>query len=161
MMKIFKFLIVSVLGATQFVAYGQDVNPFVEGLIKGKFKTEFRDYRVLRVTNDLKAQTKSDESLYLIVERLLTFKSQTQCGRIKFWLEQPATKTKWEQLGGELNICEDGLPPWGICPNTQMAPITSKCADGSPPQQTAEVKEAIQSAVDRGGSIKMPKPPPK
>lgn len=160
-MKNLKFLIAVVLGALQFVAYGQGANPFVEGLTNGKFKSEFNDPRFLRAAKELKEQTKSDAPLYLVVERLLTFKTQARCGRIKYWIEQPSTQTKWEQLGGELNICEDGLPPWGNCPNNQIAPINSKCADGSSPQQTAEVKEAIQAAVNRGGSTKFPKPPSK
>ena len=142
-------------------SFSQGSNPFVEGFVKGKYRAEFNDPRFVRVAKELKEQTKSDAALYFVVERLLTFKIQTKCGRVKFWIEQPATQTKWEQLGGELNICEDGLPPWGVCANNQPAPVNGKCADGSPPQQTAEVKEAIQAAVDKGGSTKLPKAPTK
>ena len=153
-----KKLIIFFYAAAQLVAaHAQQPNPFIDGLIEGRSKSEFVDPRFAKPAQELKAQTKSDAPLFLVVERITRFKNQARCGRIKFWIEQPATNSKWYQLGGELNICEDGMPPWGVCPNEQMAPTNAKCADGTQPQQTEEVKAAIQAAIDRGGVSKMPK----
>lgn len=139
------------------ISHAQEANPFVEALTEGRSKSELTDPRFAKPIQELKAKTKSDSPIFVVAERIVRFKNQSRCGRIKFWTEQPSTNSKWEQLGGELNICEDGLPPWGVCSNNQMAPMGAKCADGNQPQQTDEVKVAIQAAIDRGGVTKMPK----
>ena len=57
------------------------------------------------------------------------------------------------QVGGQINICEDGLPPWRVCqadPSKLVTPDTI-CQDGKAATDTPEVAQAIAQAQAKGG----------
>ena len=89
--------------------------------------------------------------IYVHAWRLYKFNEQPNCGRIKFNLTQLTTQKVWP-VGGELNICPDGFPPKKICTDKPGVLISAdqKCSNGQPPQDTQEVREAINDAYKRG-----------
>lgn len=100
----------------------------------------------------LQRQTGDSSPIIIRAARLLKFKQQARCGRIAFALVQPSSNHVWPQLGGQLNICEDGLPPWRICANQhdRLVRYNAKCTDGSQPVDSPEVAQAISNAIATG-----------
>ncbi len=89
----------------------------------------------------------------VLARRVQSFKDQPRCGRVAFVVAQPSSKILWTDMGGELNICEDGNPPLRACkanPRKLVLP-DSACSDGSTPVDTAEVAAAIRRATAAGG----------
>ena len=105
------------------------------------------------VAKKIKAATGSQGEISLIVVRMLKFKQQATCGRISFAPYQESTKTYWGQVGGQINICQDGSPPLRACKNAPsvLVPLDATCADNSRPVDTKEVADAINDAVAKGG----------
>ncbi len=98
----------------------------------------------------IQAKTHDTGPVFISAKRLFRFKQQARCGRVIFTIVQPSSNT--ELPGGQLNVCEDGLPPWRICkdkPGALIAP-QDRCPDGSEPQNTAEVAQAIKDALAKG-----------
>jgi hypothetical protein len=87
--------------------------------------------------------------------RIARFASQPRCGRVGYGLYQKSSNTFWGQLGGQMNICDDGAPPRRQCPGTPvLVAAEMPCADGSRPVDTPEIRTAIARAV-AGGSLGM------
>jgi hypothetical protein len=100
----------------------------------------------------LQQQSGDSSPIFIKVRRVSRFVQQSRCGRVVFGLAQPATKKVWPQLGGQLNICEDGLPPLGVCSDSPsvLVPRTATCKDRSSPQDTPEVAAALRNALANG-----------
>lgn len=84
--------------------------------------------------------------------RISRFKQQALCGRVGFTIVQPSSKRSWPELGGQLNICESGTPPWRMCkdkPNV-LVPPDQRCPDKSNSVDTPEIAKAIETALASG-----------
>ncbi|MCX4151023.1 MULTISPECIES: hypothetical protein [Paraburkholderia] len=97
-------------------------------------------------------RTGSDAPLAIYAERITRFQNQPRCGRVVFMIGQPATHKAWKDMGGQLNICEDGGPPLRMCPGKPdvLLPVDAMCPGGTRPVDTPEVTAAIQQAVAQG-----------
>jgi hypothetical protein len=100
----------------------------------------------------LKEQAGGDGPIVIQAMRLVRFNQQARCGRIVFGFAQPSTHKAWADLGGQLNICEDGQAPLRVCAGDAMAlvPPGSRCRDNSAPVDTPEVAAAINAALASG-----------
>lgn len=100
----------------------------------------------------VRARTGDPGPLVLIAKRVTRFAGQSRCGRVAFALAQPSSHKVFPQLGGEINVCEDGLPPLQVCADQPsiLVPPSAHCANGTRPHNTAEVDAAIQSSIARG-----------
>lgn len=80
------------------------------------------------------------------------FVQQSHCGRIEFNLEQPSSKHVWPEIGGQFNICEDGLPPWRICEANPkvLVPPDASCPNGQRSIDTPEIHAAIEDSLKHG-----------
>jgi len=132
-------------------------NVFIQALKNGEASTPLaNEERFLPIKKELQARTGDDGEIYIKAQRVLRFTQQARCGRIVFAITQPSKNIAWIDLGGQLNICEDGTPPWRLCkdkPNV-LVPPNGTCADKSEPQDTPEVKAAIEKALANGGLTK-------
>jgi hypothetical protein len=109
-----------------------------------------------KVIQVLQQQSGNPGPIAIAAWRLARFTQQEHCGRVAYALSQPSTKRVFTAFGGELNICEDGQPPLRECaahPGV-LVPATSRCTDGSAPQDTSEVAQAIRDAIARGGKTR-------
>lgn len=124
---------------------------FAQALIDGTASTPIPARSEIEpALQSLQTKTHDDGPVFISVKRLFRFKQQARCGRVIFTIVQPSSNT--ELPGGQLNVCEDGLPPWRICkdkPGALIAP-QDRCPDGSEPQDTAEVAQAIKDALAKG-----------
>ena len=129
-------------------------NVIVRALVDGRASEPLPDLLVLRQAVAAMQQQSGDAGAIVVqAMRLQRFVQQARCGRVVFGMSQPSSHKAWPALGGELNICEDGLPPLRVCkdrPNV-LVPPSSTCRDGSSPQDTIEVAAAISAALNRGG----------
>ncbi|MBN6738846.1 hypothetical protein LGM85_28150 [Burkholderia multivorans] len=101
----------------------------------------------------IRERTGDNGPVVVLARRIASFKEQPRCGRVAFIVAQPSSHTAWTDMGGELNICDDGNPPLRICaaePSKLVLP-DSACADGSTPVDIPEVADAIKSATAAGG----------
>ena len=130
------------------------LNAFVEALITGRGQSPFPQSPAFApVRQALHRQTGDEGPIVVDTARVARFASQPRCGRVAYVVAQPSSHTVWSNLGGQLNLCEDGLPPLRQChgqPGT-LVPPASRCTDGSPPEDTPEVAAAIRASVERGG----------
>ena len=129
-------------------------NVIVRALVDGRASEPLPDLPMLRQAV-VAMQQQAGDSGPIVVQamRMQRFVQQARCGRVVFGMSQPSSHKAWPALGGELNICEDGLPPLRVCkdrPNV-LVPASSNCRDGSAPQDTTEVASAISAALNRGG----------
>ena len=129
-------------------------NVIVRALVDGRASEPLPDLPMLRQAV-VAMQQQAGDSGPIVVQamRMQRFVQQARCGRVVFGMSQPSSHKAWPALGGELNICEDGLPPLRMCkdrPNI-LVPASSNCRDGSAPQDTTEVASAISAALNRGG----------
>ena len=129
-------------------------NVIVRALVDGRASEPLPDLPLLRKAIAAMQQQAGDSGpIVVLAMRLQRFVQQGRCGRVVFGMSQPSSHKAWPGLGGELNICEDGLPPLRVCkdrPNV-LVPPDDACGDGALPQDTAEVASAISAAVNRGG----------
>ena len=131
-----------------------DVNVFTEALINGKAHSSLPEQPELQaIARYLQEQTHSTAPLVIEARLVKRFQQQPQCGRVAFFITQPDRHDLWPELGGQLNICEDGTPPLQVCANKPDVLISpsERCFDNTKPQDTLEVKEAIRIALDEGG----------
>lgn len=125
---------------------------FSQALIKGELTEKIPAEPLYQPAREaIAAKTGSKGDLFFVVKRTQRFEKQPKCGRIAFWVVQPASMTVWPQLGGELNICENEDPPLKECKGQGLVPHTALCANGAQPTDTAEVEKAIKDALSRGG----------
>lgn len=150
------FLIVSMTIFTH-LAFAQSVpnknGVFAQALIDGTASAPvpLLSKQLAPVIHALQAKTQDSGPIMIQAKRLFKFQQQSRCGRVIFTITQPSSDTVWP-IGGQLNVCEDGLPPWGICkdrPGILVAP-TELCLDKSAPQDTPEVAQAIKDALTNG-----------
>lgn len=130
------------------------VNVFTEALINGEARSPLQDQAELQAAvKHLQEQAQNSSPLIIQVRRVKRFQQQPKCGRIAFFITQPDSGSLWPDIGGQLNICEDGTPPQRVCANKPDVLISSseKCSDNTEPQDTLEIKEAIRVALDEGG----------
>lgn len=137
------------------VVYATDssISVFTAALINGEASAPLPpNPEIERMAQAMQEKTHNTGPLMIQARRVLRFKQQSQCGRIVFFIAQPASGTEWKHLGGQLNICEDGTPPWRICKNdpNRLIPPDGSCPDQATPQDTDEVAAAIQAAIDSG-----------
>ena len=150
------FLIVSMTIFTH-LALAQSVSNkngvFAQALVNGTASAPvpLMNKQFAPVIHALQEKTHDAGPIMIQAKRLFKFQQQSRCGRVIFTLAQPSSDSVWS-IGGQLNVCEDGLPPWGICkekPTILVAP-TDRCLDKSAPQDTPEVAQAIKDALANG-----------
>ena len=150
-----KLVVISALFLSAVCVYGQVVDtPFSKALIDGEAIVPLNGPEYSKVVTALQKSTKNDGEIILHFKRLTRFKEQPTCGRLTFYAEQPSTKSIWKNLGGDLNYCEDGLPPLKICPEAPKKLINpdATCKGGTRPIDTPEVALAMKKSLD-GGSL--------
>lgn len=128
-------------------------NVFIRALIDGKASDPVPDIPQYQTAIKIVQQrTGSDAPLTMYAARVKRFEQQPQCGRVLFLIGQQATNTAWRDMGGQLNICENGDPPLRMCKGApdKLLPAESFCPDGSRPVDTPEVAAAILAAVAQG-----------
>jgi hypothetical protein len=105
-----------------------------------------------RAVTAIRASTNDAGPVVLYTQRLQMFKDQPRCGRVLFVVGQPSAHQVWPELGGQLNICENGDPPQRVCRNApgKLVLANARCSDGTTPIDTPEVKQAIDAAVAAG-----------
>lgn len=126
---------------------------FVDALVNKTATAPISSFPAIEASvREIQASTGNASPLEIRAQLLRRFSEQPKCGRVAFAVTQPATKTFWPQMGGQLNICEDGLPPLRMCPDrpSVLVPPNSKCANGHIAQDTPEVAKAIESALKSG-----------
>jgi len=130
-----------------------DTNLFVTALKTGSASAPLpTDGSLKPAIQSLQKLTGDTGPIFVEVRRIARFQQQSRCGRVVFLIVQPSTNRGWPELGGQLNICEDGTPPWRVCksqPNILAAP-DRQCADKSSPIDSPEVEHAIQAANSAG-----------
>nr|AJL34949.1 hypothetical protein pBPS066 [Burkholderia pseudomallei] len=101
----------------------------------------------------IQARTGDHGPVVVLARRVATFKEQPRCGRVAYIVAQPTSHIAWTDMGGELNICDDGNPPLRMCKaqSGKLVLPDSNCSDGSTPVDTPEVAAAISSAISAGG----------
>lgn len=101
----------------------------------------------------IRKKTGNDGAVMIYAARVLTFSQQPRCARVAYVIAQPDAHLAWPDMGGQLNICEDGQPPLRMCDGHpgRLVLANSLCPDRSTPVDTPEVAAAIQAAVAAGG----------
>ncbi len=133
-------------------ASSQPVSFFADALTSGKSTMNAPvDATFSAAQQVIQQKTGSSGELQFIAWRIQKFTQQSKCGRVGFVAYQPSTGTAFPEIGGELNICEDGMPPLRECAAIGLVPVSAKCPDGSAPSDTKEVRDAISDAIKRGG----------
>ena len=148
-----KLLLALSFGAISLSAIAQE-NPILDALAHGEATYSLNsDPKYAKVVQALQKSTKNDGEIIMRFKLVTKFKQQPTCGRVSFWGEQPSTNTKWGQMGGDINYCEDGMPPLRICaenPKQLVAP-DANCKGGKAPIDTPEIAAAIKYSLDHGG----------
>lgn len=130
-----------------------DMNLFVRALTTGSASAPLpTEGKFSPAIKSLQTLTGDTGPIIIEARRIVRFQQQAHCGRVGFIIVQPSAKRGWPELGGQLNICEDGAPPWKFCkglPNVLVAP-NQACADKSPSLDTPEVAQAIRDAIASG-----------
>ena len=127
-------------------------SPMVRALREGRATAPLPGSRGARlVAQKIMEQTGSTDEVTVEFLRIVRFEAQSSCGRVAFGLYQKSSNTFWGQFSGQMNICEDGMPPRRQC-NGQagLVPADTLCRDGSYPTQTAEIKAAIAKSIADG-----------
>lgn len=131
------------------------LNLFVQALKNGQATMPVSNDPPFDVwVNQIKTQTRDTSEIIIHAYRFKKFTQQPTCGRVGYELEQPASHTRFPEIGGQLNICENAQPPMMFCANQirQLIPASNFCDDGSKPVNTQEVDQAIKDAI-AGGSL--------
>ena len=139
--------------ALNVMAMGTDKNVFVEALLNKTASRPLESFpAILSTIKEIQASTGNTSPLEIRAQLLQRFTQQPNCGRIVFAVAQPASRTVWPQIGGQINICEDGLPPLRACPDKPaiLVPPNAKCSNGRLAQDTPEVAKVIESALKSG-----------
>ena len=140
------------------VAQAQDdmsSNVFAAALIHGRANSPVpaRTPQITAVLQRLQARSGSSEPVSILAQRLMFFKQQPGCGRVRFALGQPNAKIVFAGFGGQMNVCRDGQPPLRACPDRPgvLVPFDGVCHNGKSPIDTDEVAAAIRTATAAGG----------
>lgn len=125
----------------------------MEALTRGTAEMPLEaDGAYARAVAAVRAHTGDSGPVVLYAQRVRMFKDQPRCGRVRFVVGQPTAHQAWPEMGGQLNLCENGDPPQRECRNApgKLVLASARCADGSAPVDTREVKQAIDDAVAAG-----------
>jgi hypothetical protein len=127
---------------------------FAQALVDGHARApilQAKTNQEVAMLSFIQRQTHDNGPVFIEATRLFRFKQQAHCGRVKFIYIQPGSKTTLP-FGGQMNVCDDGSPPWKVCKNNlkQLVPPQARCADKSIPQDTPEVAAAIKGALLEG-----------
>jgi hypothetical protein len=149
--KLFLFLLSSLACAFAHAESVSNNGVFAQALVEGTAIAPAPTRGELApVIQHIQAITHDYGTVFISAKRLFRFKQQARCGRVIFTIVQPSSNAAFP--GGQLNVCEDGMPPWRICkdkPGFLIAP-RDRCADNSEPKDTAEVAQAIKDALAKG-----------
>jgi hypothetical protein len=154
-----KYLAVLILVAAQAIQAAQaanfaDANLFVQALVEGSANAAPASTDATEpVFQRLRASTGNPGPFLMVAKRLVRFEQQSKCGRVVFMLTQPGAHRGWPDIGGQLNICENGSPPWRVCKKqpTVLVPHDQACSDATPSVDTPEVAKAVATALANGG----------
>jgi hypothetical protein len=129
-------------------------SPMVQALREGRATAPLPESEGAQlVAQKIKEKTASSGEVTVEFMRVARFQTQPRCGRVGYGLYQRSSNTFWGQFGGQMNICDDGMPPQRQCKGQpDLVPVGTLCKDGSQPVDTPEVKTAIEKAV-AGGSL--------
>ncbi len=133
-------------------AGGQGV--FADALMQGHASAALDDPRWAQLVGALQRSSGSQAPIVIEARRIVRFERQPRCGRIGYRITQPATGRVWGSMSAQLNLCDDGLPPWRACGSmveVLVPPNQRACPEGGAPRDTAEVAAAIRTAMDQGG----------
>ncbi len=129
------------------------INVFLDALNKGESTAPIIiTDTTAPVIRAMQHSTGSSGDIMIHAKLIKRFVQQSHCGRINFYLEQPSSKHVWPEIGGQFNICEDGLPPWRVCKAnpTNLVPPNASCPNGQPSVDTPEVQAAIEESLKHG-----------
>jgi len=135
-------------------AQSLDSNVFVTALQRGRAEAPVpNDAMFGRATASLQTRAGDSGPIWIRAVRLHQFKQQSSCGRVAFYIFQPSTHKTWPTVGGQLNICTDGMPPLRVCSERPQSLVSAgtACPNGTPSIDTPEVATAIRSALNSGG----------
>lgn len=154
-----KYLPVLILVAAQAIQAAQaanfaGANLFVQALVEGQASAAPASTTATEpVFQRLRVSTGNPGPFLMVAKRLIRFEQQSKCGRVVFMLTQPGAHRGWPDIGGQLNICEDGNPPWRVCKKKPavLVPHDQMCPDATPSVDTPEVAKAVATALANGG----------
>lgn len=129
------------------------VNVYTAALATGEASSPLPELGpAARAIQALKTMARDDGPIYIEAKRVVRFIQQPKCGRVAFQITQPSSGKAWADLGGQMNICEDGTPPLRVCKAdpAKLVMADSRCPDLSMPQDTPEIEQAIRQAVAAG-----------
>lgn len=146
-----QFIAAYLLGFVLSVSAQPVDNLFVNALTQGQASAPLSPGQVNdRVSQILKSRTKSEGALFQETHLLYRFKEQTHCGRVEFFITQPSSQSVWREMGGQLNICENGQAPMQVCKEGVLVPNGLLCPNHSKPEETEEIKASIKKALASG-----------
>jgi hypothetical protein len=154
MKKIVSFVLVLAALSTP-IAHAQQISAatvFAQALIEGSATSPLPSNKQLDLlVQAFQRKTNDSGPVVIQAKRLFRFKQQSRCGRVIFSVVQPSSGVVLSP-GGQLNVCEDSLPPWRVCKNNPTVLISPQdhCHDNSEPQDTPEVDQAIKNALANG-----------
>lgn len=143
--------------ATPGIAYATDGLPesvLTQAVVEGKASAPLDDNgQFSTAIAAIKNKTGNDGAVMIYAARVLAFSQQPRCARVAYVIAQPDAHLAWPDMGGQLNICEDGQPPLRMCGGhpDRLVLANSLCPDRSTPVDTPEVAAAIQAAIAAGG----------
>ncbi|PTT91012.1 hypothetical protein DBR42_04705 [Pelomonas sp. HMWF004] len=146
-------LVLAPLAARAQLISGAQMNVFTTAVIAGQAAAPLPEAGpTAKAIQTLKSMSHDDGPIYIEAKLVTRFVQQPKCGRLAFQVTQPSSGKSWPQLGGQMNICEDGTPPKQVCKAdpTKLVTAEIRCPDLSAPQNTPEVDRAIQTALAGG-----------
>jgi hypothetical protein len=152
-MKTKKLIAALILGISASAFAAPYSSPIEEVLVTGRALAPLAINAQTKVgIETLQAQTKSAAPITMELTRIVLFKEQPLCGRIKNTLYQESTKTHFKVSNSALNICIDSTPPLRICEDEplKLVRFDAACKDGKPPVDTIEVAKAIKDSLASG-----------
>jgi hypothetical protein len=147
-----KPILIALLGASCVLALGETpTNLFLDALTQGHSsallpKSQIND----KVIEMLRDRSQSSGPIFQEAFLMYRFKEQPHCGRLEFFITQPSSQSVWREMGGQLNLCENGEAPMQLCTKGMLIPNGLTCPDKTKPVDTDEIKESIKRAVAQG-----------
>ena len=147
-----KLILIALLGTSSILAVAQtSTNLFLDALTLGHSSALLPNSQINdKVIEMLRDRTQSSGPILQEAFLLYRFKEQLHCGRIEFFITQPASQSVWREMGGQLNLCENGEAPMQLCSKGVLIPNGLTCPDKTKAVDTDEIKESIKRAVAQG-----------
>lgn len=155
------FLLAALLPITTQAQMRAD-SPPVTALVEGHVSAALPPSNIAAmVASEIQRRTSSGGEITVEFFRIVRFQSQPHCGRVAYALFQQSSQSYWPQLGGQINVCDNGSPPLRICPGSPvLVGASTRCLDGSMPVDTDEIKSAIASGTNARAIASAPTRPP-